>query len=123
MNAVVLILGMVSAGPAPDETELVEVNHCYNRETGERRFVQIIYWDVQDGSYLHVRDWHMADKCQAIVAVRHRTPLPYTVIRQRDCGTVQVVRARKLRVTHTFNDPEEEDRRVLPVEARRPLGR
>jgi hypothetical protein len=123
MNAAVLVFGIVATGPLADVTELVEVNHSYNRETGERRFVQIIYWDVQDGSCLHVRDWHMADKCQSIVAVHQRTWAPYTVIRQRDCGAMQVIRARNLRVTHTFNDPEEDDRAVLPVEARRPLGR
>lgn len=122
MFAVVLFLGFIPQSAPYDTTELVEVNHCYNRETGERRFVQVIYWG-RSASGLHVREWHMLDKCQSIFVVPERTDSPYTVMRSRECdGSVQVIRAKNYRVTHTYCDPEEEDRKVFPVERRTPLG-
>jgi hypothetical protein len=123
-----LLLGIVSgdtanAGSATEATEMVEVNHCYNRDTGERRFVQVIYWDTHDTPCLHVREWHMLDKCHAIYQVPARGQQPITVIRRTDCGgNVQIIRAVRCRVTHTYTDPEEEDRKLLPIDARRPLG-
>ena len=126
MFTAVLLLGItasgaVTQGPETEATEVVEVNHCYNRDTGERRFIQVIYWDRYDASTLHVREWHMLEQCHSIHHVHRRTDMPFTVIRRRD-GKMQIVRARHYRVTHTFSDPEEEDRRFLPVDARRPLG-
>lgn len=111
-----------SVAIAPLFSPCVEVNHCYNPETGDKRFCQVIYWAESDSSFPHVADWHMADKTLGIVNVDGRDA-PWTVIRQRDCGAIDVIRAKRLTVTYTFNDPEEDDRAVLPVEARRPLGR
>ncbi len=122
MYTAVLLLGIVTQGPEPQTIEVVEVNHCYNRDTGERRFIQVIYWGRHDDSTLHVREWHMLEKCHSIHHVHRRAAMPFTVIRRRD-GNMQVVRARHYKVTHTFHDPEEDDRRLLPVDARRPLGR
>lgn len=123
MYAVVLLLGILPQGADCDTTDLVEVNHCYNGDTGERRFVQVIYWD-RVGACLHVRDWHMVEKCHSIYSVPERTEAPFTIVRHRECdGTLQVIRAKRYKVTHTYTDPEEEDRKVFPLDRRRPLGR
>ncbi len=128
MSAVaVLLLGALAAVPGrphAEQVELVEINHCYNRDTGDRRFVQVIYWDRQNTACLHVRHWHMADKLHAIHPHDSADATVYTVIRQVDGpAKLQIVRARRYRVTHTFHDPEETDRQSFPLEARRPLSR
>lgn len=99
---------------AVDECEL---NTCFNPDTGEKRFTQAIYWSHVDSSKPGVIDWHMADKVQSIAYVSGRE-YPWTIIRQKDCGQVQIIRAKRLRVTYTFNDPEEDHQWVLPVEQR-----
>ena len=122
MYAVVLVFGFVNQGQMVDDAELVEVNHCYSRDTGRRRFVQVIYWGKEGSRRLHVREWHMLEKCQRIYRVAGRDVHPYTIIRRYGSG-LQVIRARRFVVTHTFTDPEEDDRKLLPVAARRRLGR
>ena len=122
MYAVALLIGIVPVGPSSAEVaDVVEINHCYNRQSGERRFIQVIYWTRHEGNSLHVREWHMLDKCQMIYRVRERGKRPVTVIRNTD-GKLQVIRASKVKVTHTFYDPEEENRKLVPVEARKPFA-
>ncbi|MEX2187303.1 MAG: hypothetical protein WD875_10930 [Pirellulales bacterium] len=116
------VLGVVPGQPPTETVDLVEINHCYNRDTGDRRFVQIIYWDRQNTACLHVRHWHMADKLQAIYPAGDGATRAYTVVRKIDGPqTIQFVRASRYRVTHTFEDPEEQDRKTFPLEARRPM--
>jgi hypothetical protein len=122
MYAVALLMGFISHGPVPETVELVEVNHCYNPCTGERRFIAVIYWDYYGSSQLHVREWHMLDRCQSVFHIHERPNQPFTIVRQRD-GKLQIIRARRYQVTHSFFDPEEEDRKLLPVDARRPIGK
>lgn len=124
--AVLLAAGAFAAVPdSPDahHVELVEINHCYSRDTGERRFVQIIYWDRQDTACLHVRSWHMADKVRAIYPETTGARSGVMVLSQNDANAcMEVVRAKRYRVTHTYDDPEEVDRQAFPLEARIPLN-
>jgi hypothetical protein len=118
------VLGVVPGEALPDRVDLVEINHCYNRDTGDRRFVQIIYWDRQNSECLHVRHWHMADKLQAIYPPGENRDAGYAVIRKVEGPAgMQTVRAARYRVTHTFADPEEEDRKTFPLEARRVMAK
>ncbi len=118
------VLGVVPGDPPAERVDLVEINHCYNRDTGDRRFVQIIYWDRQGTACLHVRHWHMADKLHAIHPAGDRAARAYTVVRKIEGPqAVQFVRASRYRVTHTFDDPEEEDRKTFPLEARRTMAK
>jgi hypothetical protein len=125
--AVLLAAGAFAAVPdTPDaeRVEMVEVNHCYSRDTGERRFIQIIYWDRQNTACLHVRYWHMADKLRAVYPESNAAPGAVVVLRQGDANScMEVVHAKHYRATHTYDDPEEIDRQTFPLEARRPLGR
>lgn len=113
-------------GAATPIVERVEINYCYHPHDGTLRYKQILYWDYVDSSCLHVVDWHMADPagpgtdgCERIVCVPGRTYAPYTIIRRGTCGQLsRIARARQLVVTHTFDDPEEDDRAVLPAEGR-----
>lgn len=119
-----LLLGFVAGDLPAQSTDLIEINHCYNRDTGDRRFVQVIYWDCHGAGCMHVREWHMADKCQSLFRVPERVGQPYTLIRFRECdGGLEVIRAKKCRITHTFCDPEEEDRKIFPLDWRVPLGK
>lgn len=118
------VVAVVPGEPLADRVDLVEINHCYNRDTGDRRFVQIIYWDRQDSACLHVRHWHMADKLQCVYPSREGHEAGYTVVRKVEGPSgSQIVRAGRFRVTHTFVDPEEEDRKTFPLEARRTLAK
>lgn len=118
------IVGVVPGDPPAERVDLVEINHCYNRDTGDRRFVQVIYWDRQNTACLHVRHWHMADKLHTIYPSDDRRTAGYTVVRKVDGPQgVQFVRAARYRVTHTYDDPEEEDRKTFPLEARRAMAK
>ena len=129
MSAVAVFLSLAALGVVPHDSpaervDLIEINHCYNRDTGDRRFVQIIYWDRQDSACLHVRHWHMADKLHAVYPAGQTLNAGYTVVRKIEGpGGVEVVRASRYRVTHTFDDPEEEDRKTFPLEARRVMAK
>jgi hypothetical protein len=122
MYVALLLIAIVPQSAEPEPADLVEVNHCYSRDTGERRFVQVIYWGAHDGSTLHVREWHMMEKCQAIYRVADRPKMPITVVRQRE-GATEIIRARRFLETYTYFDPEEKDRQILPMGERRPLAR
>jgi hypothetical protein len=64
----------------------------------------------------------MLDRCHAIHIVPTRRDHPYSVLRGAGAD-VRIVHARQVKITHTFDDPEESDRRLLPVASRQPLGK
>ena len=43
------VITVFPAGPMYDNwdgtCDLVEINHCHDRETGQQKFVQVIAWD------------------------------------------------------------------------------
>jgi hypothetical protein len=66
----------------------------------------------------------MADKLHALYPAGESCQAGYTVVRKVEGpGGVQFVRASRCRVTHTFVDPEEEDRKTFPLEARRVMAK
>ncbi len=107
-----LLLLIIPLEPQIATVERIEINYCY-RENGDRRFIQVVYWNP-DG---HVREWHMLGCCKLIRRVRGREEYPYTLIRRCNDKT-QVIRCRRIVITETEYDPEERDRRLLPVERR-----
>ncbi len=120
MNAITLaVLCIIPRGPIPETVELVEVNTCFNEE-GNKRFTQVIFWDRDRGAGLHVRQWVMADRIMAMY--RRRGVDGVTVIVIVGDRWV-VVRARRMKRTETFVDPEEDDRRVVGVENRKVIWR
>jgi hypothetical protein len=93
----------------------VEVNTVYSRETGAVRIVQVIYWGRQGSPFLHVREWHMLTEKDSIQRTGRRR-YPITVMHG-----LRAVRARRLKFTHTYHDPEEDDREFVQVCDRRRL--
>lgn len=108
---------LASVAVPPLFTESVEVNTVRD-EQGDVRLRQVVYWDYHDSSLPAVRDWHMADKCMSIVHTG-KPDYPYTILRMRDCGSMQVIRTKRVTVTDTTFDVEEVNREILPVESRR----
>ena len=110
--------------PETERVDYIELNHCYNKETGQMRFRQVIFWARQGGAIPHVRAWTMFDKEHVILLTKTdhdpESPYPYLCVFKKDNEQFHV-RASRYKVTHTFGDPEEEDRKVFPIEARYPF--
>ncbi len=111
MLSAAFLLCLLPTAPVPASVDFVEVNTVYDGPL--ERFTQIIFWS---GSPLHVRHWEMTG-AQVIYRVAGRDAQPITVIRKG----FRVVRARRFLRSHTRHDPERDDARLLPVDARRPL--
>lgn len=103
---------------ASEHYERIEINTPVN-EQGVPRFTQVIFWGrYDDCSAPHVKTWAMADKVDSVI---HRPghPFPWTVLRRREDGRFETIRAREFRRTVTRTDVEEDDRLIVPVEDRR----
>lgn len=121
MNLLTALL--LSIIPADDvkPVHMVEVNHTYRLDTGEKRFVQVIIWNRHPGTCLHVANWAMESSLQPRLEKVVRLPegpSKYHITVWDGASRVVLV-ADAVKVSHTFSDPEELDRFDLEVNLRR----
>lgn len=124
MNAVALcLLTVMSLSPdtpvSAETADLIELNHCYN-EDGQLVFDQLIFWE-----------WNEDESCYNVAAYRvlraETNALRFDwnqkeyVASWCDHGLLREIRAPHYRQTWTQYDPELEDRRRFPQEARKGL--
>ena len=121
MLRTLILLSSLFIGSEADKLQVIgaiEVNHCYNQSTGKKRFIQIILWDYYPGDErLHVREWTM------YCPKKHTFFTTNTGFYYFLNSNLNMVKSRTYKVTHTYIDPEEEDRRLLPVDARRAVSK
>ncbi|OUT59730.1 MAG: hypothetical protein CBB71_09335 [Rhodopirellula sp. TMED11] len=105
--------------PAQAEVDLIELNHFLD-DTGREVFQQIIFYDwSRHDRQLEVRAWRLV-KQPSQLPRRLRDDSGYRV-RWRDKGKVREVVSTSLRETFSRQDPERENRRLVPENERIPL--
>jgi len=107
-----LVVGGNFIGNESQYVGMIELNTTYNRDTGQERFTQWIYW----GRNGRVLAWHMDGERVSWYVYEDRI----TVVRETDNG-YQSIKSFKWKRTYTFYDPEAEDRRWLLSSLRKPL--
>lgn len=122
MSLVAILLIGVIPGELDYKVPYVDINTVYNKDTLDARFTQVVIWGRQNGSTcLHVRQWCMKDKLVGVYKTSDEN-FPWTLIfRVDDAKNHVTIRSKRLRVSHTTHDIEEEDRLDFPVEIRNPL--
>ena len=123
MRALVLIATVAFVPYAPvisDRVDLVEVNHCYNKQ-GDFQFDQVIYWQWCDETdEYHVAAWRWLKSTDQV-------PQPdwkrggYVAL-WHDGDLLRQVRTEKVWETWTCYDPELHDRLAVPQHRRRGLS-
>lgn len=118
---VYLVLSTIPQGGVT-EVPLIEINSVYSQDDGRHRLTQLIVWDQQHGSHsYHVRVWCMKHEKIKIMESQDKN-FPYLVFWPIDGSEYyRIIKAKRYKSTHTLVDPEEEDRKVFPIEARIPL--
>lgn len=115
----VACLGLLPKHEHP-HLDVFEVNYLYDMSTGNRRFVQCIIWQRYPGVCLHVTDWGMHQEWSPKIVYRpadgSRDRYRVAIVHE---GQVRVFSVDRLKVSHTFVDPEAEDRDALPTTSRR----
>ena len=98
-----------------DDCDLIDINHFYSTESGERVFTQVIYSDYDHASGLYVViGWRMFSS-------PHMRPIHGVAI-WHDAGTLRKVRARVVIETWSTYDREVANREIWPANLRRNLG-
>lgn len=101
---------MSNAFVAPWFSDEIEINRCCHAN-GETRFQQVIAWGSHPTTSLqHVQAWWLAEPGDRIV----ETPNGVSLIRTNIDDKPAVVRAGRVRWTETLNDPECDDREIVP---------
>ena len=117
----ILVLAVLNLIPTGHEVlntvDVIEINHVYSLETGDKRFTQVIYWQWTDGE-LRVVDWRML----RTAGQRPRKNGSLWVSRYRESGIDRKIVATAFRVRHSYHDPEIDDRREHPVSMRAKLA-
>lgn len=129
MNAAAGLLLLLLAADLPhgppdrlDQVDRIELNHLICPETGEPRLTQVIYWRWRyDLEQHHVTAWRLVDRRQPFRILRDAVG-PYERRVDQD-GTLRIIRARVYCETTTVNDPEVDDRQLLPQDQRTGLKR
>ena len=104
-----------------DRVDVMELNWCYNSETGRLNFVQLIFWEWKnqfEGGHYVVVDWRMADREKPPI-FRKEGGMYVLIFKDRDCW--RSVKSKSVRYTWTYYDPEVDNRKEFAREFRRGL--
>lgn len=107
-------------GHWPESVDLIELNHKHDR-TGKHTFSQVIFWERHPGNGKYrVRDWFLVDDRESLSG--------YPVKRNDRWESWFVKEGKTHRITSpifkeswTMYDPEVEDKRKWPGDARKKL--
>jgi hypothetical protein len=109
-----ILLCLAPQAPLPARVDEVEINHVYDCQ-GRLTFVQAILWDHY-GDRREVVAWR-------IIQTAKDRPIPasgeWSIPWPSEAGSPSHVRAQWLSRSWTQYDPEMQDRRRVPVDARR----
>lgn len=104
--------------PESVEVDIVEINHYYSGETGDKVFDQFIFWGW-DGCKCEffVRSWKFVEA----KTTSHTVGTKGVTVIWLDRGQVRVIRSKIIHETWTVYDREVEDRAKRPVELRKKI--
>jgi hypothetical protein len=107
-----------------DTVDVIEVNHVYSEGDGKKRLSQVIFWEFKlyNGEF-RVVDWRMQDAVDAEPRYDHRRRLWVLMWWDSKNNCIRRVHAISFKETHTWYDPEVDDRKELAIEHRRLLSR
>lgn len=109
---VIAVLPSRSMDEATGHCDLVEINHCHDRESGELKFVQVIAWEwMPDYQRYNVHQWAMVSDWKRNAGE--------VVVDLADTDRVLRLRCKYFHESWSNSDPERTDAQVFPEKHRR----
>ena len=108
----------ITASPPANQFDMIEVNHVHVVGGGEYRFTQVIAWDMDEYGQWVCQGWVMINReqCKDIWPIANRTHRA----RFRDGeGSEYLIMFCAFKETRTAYDPEQINRRKLPMKYRK----
>jgi len=104
---------------AEESVDLIELNHKYDKE-GRHVFDQVIYWERAPGNgKYYVRAWHIVtDKPEHYPIKNYISDIWEVNWYDSDARLHRKIRSRLYRESWTQNDPEIDNKKLLPQEFR-----
>ena len=123
----ITILLMLDSGRQPtnishEYVDLVELNCKYDEETDKLAYTQVLFWEWSpDWQRMHIVAWYITEQ-DRIYEMPTKVGKEYLTIRRYEGKEIHV-HAKRFKLSHTYNDPERDNKKILDEKYRRGFGR